>query len=76
MIQVNECGKNILGDVEVLKNITTYIRCNVGEQDWADHCDNVSGYIAAGIGWHEDEVMGYFRSCGMLADRREHSETR
>ena len=62
MLKVNECSQNILGDVEVLNNITDYIKHNVGRQDWPDHVHEVSGYVAAGICWHEDEVRGYLNS--------------
>lgn len=61
-ISVNQCGQYILGDREVLDGIVRYIMNGVGKQDWLSHAEEISGYIAAGIQWHPDEVMGYFRS--------------
>ena len=52
-------GNKLMTDCEVLDNVADYIRHNVGSQDWRTHILDISGYIAAGIGWHENEVRGY-----------------
>ncbi len=52
-------GTKLMTDCEVLDNVADYIRRNVGAQDWRVHIHDISGYIAAGIGWHENEVRGY-----------------
>ena len=52
-------GNKLMTDFEVLDNVANYIRQNVGSQDWQAHIYDISGYLAAGIGWHEEEVRGY-----------------
>ena len=55
-------GNSLLTDLEVLDNITEYVKNNVGSQDWREHLYMVAGYVAAGIGWHEQEVNGFFNA--------------
>lgn len=62
MIKVSECGATILSDHELLDNVAKYIRENVGEHDWGVHVSDISGYLAAGIAWHPDEVVGYLKA--------------
>lgn len=59
MIKLKEIHKGIFGDVEILLNVAEYIRQNVGRQDWANHVEDISGYMAAGIGWERNEVVGF-----------------
>lgn len=40
---------------ESINRIAYYIRSNVGSQDWNDHIDNISGYMAAGLAISEAE---------------------
>ena len=52
-------GTKLMTDCEVLDKVADYIKDSVGAQDWQTHIHDISGYIGAGIGWHENEVRGY-----------------
>lgn len=53
--------QNILGDMEVLDNVAKYIYRSHGGQDLDRAIEDVSGYLGAGVGWQEQEVVGYLR---------------
>ena len=55
-------GNYLLTDIEVLDNITQYVKDRCGAQDWREHLYSISSYIAGGIGWGEKEVNGYFNT--------------
>jgi len=61
-IRLNNGNRFILGDLEILENIAGYIRKYEQKEHWDQYARMIAPYIAFGIGWHKEEVIGYFDS--------------
>jgi hypothetical protein len=58
---LNIRGVKVFTQDELLDNLATDISKNVGDNDWAEHIDMISGYVAAMIGESEHYVQGYLK---------------
>lgn len=61
-LDIGKGGRYVLLDTEVLENIAGYIRKYEDKEHWLHYANLIAPYIACGIGWHREEVMGYFKS--------------
>ncbi len=63
-------NKKILGDIEVLMNAINYIKKFYRENFWADYAKVYYKVLAHAIGWHPDEVKGFFKAHGINMERK------
>jgi len=59
-----KCNGNraFLGDREVLENAVKYIKKTFQEKHWGYYAKEYHVILARSIGWHLDEVRGFFHA--------------
>jgi hypothetical protein len=58
---LNIKGVKVYTQDELLDNLSIDISKNVGDNDWMEHIDMISGYVAAMINESEHYVQGYLK---------------